>query len=141
MAQRLLEEIRKQDEARVSIRSKYSEHNLPESVITKRVDGALRRSAVFLVLSAAGDEPAHPPSGACFLLDVFLAKADRKALLGDLEEEFATYILPKYGRARARFWFWAQTVRTIATRNQVCRWLFVGGLVRIGEWIFRKIGH
>jgi len=31
-------------------------------------------------------------------------------------------------------------VRTISTRNSVCRWMLVGGLVRVGEWIFRKIG-
>jgi hypothetical protein len=57
---------------------------------------------------------------------------------GDLEEEFTTSILPKYGARRACFWFWTQTVRTIATRNPVCR--SIGGLIRFGEWIFRQIG-
>jgi hypothetical protein len=84
--------------------------------------------------------PGGPPSGACFLLNLLLAKADRDAIPGDLEEEFTNSILPKYGARRARFWFWTQTVRTIATRNPICRWSLVGGLVRIGEWIFRQIG-
>jgi hypothetical protein len=80
-----------------------------------------------------------PPVAACFLLDLLLAKADRKAIPGDLEEEFTTR-LAKYGPTGARLWFWGETVRTIATRNPICRWWLVGGLVRIGEWILRMIG-
>jgi hypothetical protein len=81
----------------------------------------------------------RPPNGACFLLDLFLAKADRE-IRGDLEEEFATSILPRYGARRARSWFWTQAVGTIATRNPICRWIVVSGLARLGEWIFRQIG-
>jgi hypothetical protein len=84
--------------------------------------------------------PVLPPTGAFFLLDLLLAKGDRQTVPGDLQEEFTTFILPRYGARRARFWFWTQTVRTIATRNPVCRWALVGGLARIGEWIFRKMG-
>ena len=82
---------------------------------------------------------AGPPNRACFLLDLFLGKADRDIMRGDLEEEFATSILPRYGERRALFWFWWQTVRTIATRNAVCRWGLVTGLARLGEWISRGI--
>jgi hypothetical protein len=81
-----------------------------------------------------------PPIGACFLLDLILPKADREVIPDDLVEEFTTSILGEYGVRRARFWFWTQTVRTIATRNPVCRWALVGGLARIGEWILRKMG-
>jgi hypothetical protein len=77
------------------------------------------------------------PDRACFLLDLLLAKADRETILADLEEEFTTYFLPKYGARRARFWFWKQTVKTIAYRNAVCRWVLVTGLARFGEWILR----
>jgi hypothetical protein len=86
--------------------------------------------------------PKHlaPPAAACFLLDLLLAKADRTVMPGDLEEEFAAR-LPKYGLAGARLWFWGETLRTIARRNPVCRWLLVGGLMRVGEWIFRQIGN
>jgi hypothetical protein len=75
----------------------------------------------------------------CYLLDLFLSKSDREPILGDLEEAYPS-ILQKYGARRARFWFWVQAVRTIAVRNRAYRWLFVGGLVRFGEWIFRQIG-
>jgi hypothetical protein len=85
------------------------------------------------------DHFAVPPDRACYLLDLFLGKADREIMRGDLEEEFATSILPRYGERRARFWFWWQTVRTIATRNAVCRWGLLTGLARLGEWISRGI--
>jgi AAA domain len=81
-----------------------------------------------------------PPTEALFLLELLLAKADRKAVPGDLVEEFATHILPMYGAKRAHLWFWKQAVCTIAARNPICRWFLVGGLVRFGEWIFRQIG-
>jgi hypothetical protein len=68
-----------------------------------------------------------------------LDKADRNVIPGDLEEEFRSR-LPKYSRAGACVWFWGETVRTIATRNRICRWILVGGLMRLGEWIFRQIG-
>ena len=81
-----------------------------------------------------------PPIGACFLLDLILPKADREVIPDDLVEEFTTSILGEYGVRRARFWFWTQTVRTIATRNPVCRSILAGGLMRLVEWIFRQIG-
>jgi hypothetical protein len=86
------------------------------------------------------EERTDPPIGACFLLDLLLAKTDRETIPGDLEEEFTTSILPKYGVRRARFWFWTQTVRTIARRNPISRLILVGGLTRLVEWIFRSIG-
>lgn len=94
-----------------------------------------------LIASPLVDEKhPSPPIGACFLLDLLLSKADRAVLPGDLEEEFTTSQLPRYGVRGARFWFWTETVKVIAIRNPVFGWILVGGLVRIGEWIFRKIG-
>jgi hypothetical protein len=72
-----------------------------------------------------------PPRAACYLLDLLLAKADRKTIPGDLVEEFETSILPKYGSTRrARFWFWAQAARAITERNRLSRWVLVYGLGR-----------
>jgi hypothetical protein len=81
-----------------------------------------------------------PPRGACYLLDLLLAKADRETIPGDLVEEFETSILPKYGPRQARFWFWAQAMRAIAERNRLSRWVLVYGLGRVAEWIFKAIG-
>ena len=82
---------------------------------------------------------AVPPDRACFFLDLCLGKADREIMRGDLEEEFTTSILPRYGARRAQFWFWGQTVGIIARRNAICRWVLVSGLVRFAEWILRQI--
>lgn len=87
-----------------------------------------------------GPQTKLPPKSACFLLELFLAKADRDAIPGDMEEEFTTAILPKYGARRAHLWFWTQTLRTITTRNRVSRWLLVYGLIRLGEWFLRNSG-
>jgi rubredoxin len=94
-----------------------------------------------IVLSEVIDatENSRPPTAACFLLDLLLRKADRKAIPGDLEEEFRARI-EKYSQTGARLWFWGETVRTLATRNPVCRWILVGGLMRLVGWIFRQIG-
>ena len=101
------------------------------------------RALVLRVVPSVGLHPAEqlgPPNRACFLLDLLLAEADREVIPGDLEEEFTTVILPKYGARRACLWFWIQTLRTIARRNPVCRWVMVYGLARLSEWILGQAG-
>jgi hypothetical protein len=80
-----------------------------------------------------------PPTEARFLLDLLLPKADRDAIAGDREEDFRAK-LAEYGPRRARLWFWSETVRTIATRNPVCRWVLVYGLVRVLRMLLRMLG-
>jgi len=83
--------------------------------------------------------PSFSPRSACFLLALFLAKADRAVIAGDIAEEFKEK-LAVYTPTGARLWFWAETGRVIATRNPVCRWLLGYGFGRLVEWIFRTIG-
>jgi hypothetical protein len=70
------------------------------------------------------DNRSASPTDARFLLDLLLPKADREQIAGDREEEFRR-MLAEYGPGRARLWFWSETVRTIATRNPICRWILV----------------
>jgi hypothetical protein len=107
----------------------------PSTTVVTRVS---RRHYVPKALLIATPPP--PPKGACYLLDLLLAKADRETISGDLLEEFETSILPKYGPRRARFWFWAQAARAIAERNRLSRWVLVYGMGRVAEWIFKAIG-
>jgi hypothetical protein len=74
-----------------------------------------------------------------FVLFVLLSREDRETIPGDLAEEFTTIILPKFGPARAWFWYWFQVIRTVAYRSILFRWLLVGGLFKISTWITRKI--
>jgi hypothetical protein len=120
-----------------TLRAAYEEAQIKTKLKTlKRTEAALRLTPGKGIEHRARVQPT-PPHRACFLLDLFLVKADRKVIPGDLVEEFTTSILPKYGARRARFWFWVQTVRTIATRNAISRLILVGGLQRLVEWIFR----
>jgi hypothetical protein len=75
-----------------------------------------------------------------FILRLFIVAKDRHAIIGDLEEEFWTEILPEYGLKRARYWYLIQAMQTIVLRNPICRWLLVTGIVcRVGQWIMRNI--
>jgi hypothetical protein len=81
-----------------------------------------------------------PSTSATFLLYLFLPKDDRETLLGDLDEEFATVILPKFGPFRAWLWYWVQTLSAVAYRNALCRWLLVGGgILKVGEWVTQRL--
>lgn len=84
--------------------------------------------------------PVGPPDKASYLLYLLLVKVDRQTIPGDLEEEFALIILPKFGARRPRIWFWSQTIKAIAFRNPLCRWLLVDSVVKVGEYFRNKIG-
>jgi hypothetical protein len=47
----------------------------------------------------------EPPRAAKLLL-LFIPKKNREHLLGDLEEEYQTSVLPEYGLRAARRWYW-----------------------------------
>lgn len=49
------------------------------------------------------------PRCARFVL-LMIPKRSREHLIGDLEEEYWTVVLPEYGLFRARLWYWGQTV-------------------------------
>lgn len=53
--------------------------------------------------------PKRPPRLAEFAL-MLIPRRSREHLVGDLEEEFRTKMLPEYGRFFAWLWYWEQTV-------------------------------
>ena len=59
-------------------------------------------------ISVESSGRAHPPRVAVFAL-LLIPKKNREHLIGDLEEEYRTILLPQYGRFRARLWYWEQT--------------------------------
>jgi len=46
----------------------------------------------------------------CLLL---IPKRNREHLIGDLEEEFRTVILPRYGPRKAAYWYWWNVIVSI----------------------------
>ncbi len=81
-----------------------------------------------------------PPNRAEMLLLFGLPKRDREYMIGDLEEEYRTVILPKYGPRVAARWYWWQAVRSVvaASGGRVRVWLSFGGLARAAGWIVEK---
>lgn len=63
---------------------------------------------VLLVVLAIVSKDASPPRPARFAL-LLIPKRNREHLIGDLDEEYRTVVLPEYGRFWAGFWYWGQT--------------------------------
>ncbi len=84
----------------------------------------------------------NPPKRAEMLLHFGLPKRDRECMIGDLEEEYRTVILPKYGPRVAMRWYWWQAVRSVlvAMVGRFRVWLSVGGLYKAAGWIVEKFG-
>jgi len=80
-----------------------------------------------------------PPLGAEQLLHLFLSKSDREELIGDLEEEYRTVILPRFGPRFARTWYWTQALRSIVPMawTRLIRLAKMIAFLRIFRWIAR----
>ena len=74
-----------------------------------------------------------------YLLYFFLPKKDREHIPGDLAEEYNTILVPKFGLASARRWYWKQVFTSV--------WPVVGprlgGLLAVGglalSWLLRTL--
>jgi hypothetical protein len=60
------------------------------------------------------DETVHPPRAARWLLRRALDGAARSAIVGDLDEEYTRFVVPRDGVRRARRWYWRQALMSIA---------------------------
>ncbi|MCH7490443.1 MAG: hypothetical protein IID05_07085 [Gemmatimonadetes bacterium] len=56
----------------------------------------------------------HPPALARLLLRLFVQDAGKEFVVGDLDEEYRRYVLPKIGLRLARRWYWWQAIRTVS---------------------------
>ena len=80
--------------------------------------------------------PLTPPLNAEFLFYLFLSPTESDAFLGDLEERYG-FILNKFGRRSADFWYWVQVIRSLgpivwaATKRVVRSSFGVAGLLEI----------
>jgi hypothetical protein len=70
-----------------------------------KIHGDLKPPIVLLRRLVQAD---HPPRTAQFVL-LLIPKKNREHLVGDLEEEYRTKVLPEWGRFRAQFLYWEQT--------------------------------
>jgi hypothetical protein len=59
-----------------------------------------------------GNVATSPPAVAKFIL-LLIPERHREPLIGDLEEQYITTLLPEYGAKKARIWYWWQVVTSI----------------------------
>lgn len=71
---------------------------------------------------------AGPPQIGEYLLHLLLPRAMRDPLIGDIIEDYRTRILPQFGPAKARFWFWKEVIFSILS-------VWKGGLWKIGAFL------
>lgn len=84
-----------------------------------------------------------PPANAEFLFFLFLDAQNCDAFVGDLEERYKL-IRKKFGRRRANFWYWSQTVMSLGPL--VWAWakkVVMKPVVAILAWALAKglVGH
>lgn len=72
------------------------------------------------------------PQTAEFLL-LLIPQQDREYLIGDMEEEFTTIVLPRHGRKRACLWYWWHTMFSLFpyVRQFVKRLLGIAVILRL----------
>ena len=78
----------------------------------------------------SGRPATSPPKAAKFIL-LLVPRRHRENLIGDLEEEYTTILLPEYGVRKARTWYWWQVTISIGPllwaqikRAAVAAWLW-----------------
>ena len=83
----------------------------------------------------------RPPERARFLLNLCLSRPDGEYLIGDLEEEYQTIILPEFGLRRAKLWYWKQVIWSIwpMIGSRVRRILAVGGIAKAAYEIYKRL--
>jgi hypothetical protein len=86
--------------------------------------------------------PAPPPRHAERLLNYVLPRARREEILGDLEEDYYTKWLPKYGAQEARRLYWADAIRSIAPLlwTAVKRSGIIAAILGAADWLRDRLG-
>ena len=90
---------------------------------------------------AAEGEPLETPPNAEFLLRMFLPRETRENMIGDLEEDFRTNLLPRHGPFWARFlYLWDVSRTIIAAVWEKVRWFVGAGFVaKAADWMSQKL--
>lgn len=82
------------------------------------------------------------PKTAEKLLYIILPKSAREHLPGDLEEEYRTTILPKFGLRYAKIWYWKQVVGSIGPilRSQLLKLMGFASVAKVAQWVSQRFG-
>jgi hypothetical protein len=83
-----------------------------------------------------------PPKKAEYLLYYLLTKRDRESIPGDLEEEYRTVIVPKFGPQYARIWYWKQVICSVwpIIGCRLRRIVSIGAIAKAAHEIYKRLG-
>jgi hypothetical protein len=86
--------------------------------------------------------PPPPPRHAERLLNYVLPRARREEILGDLEEDYYTKWVPKYGFQEARRLYWSDAIRSIAPMlwSGVKGSGIIAAILGVAEWLRDRLG-
>jgi hypothetical protein len=88
------------------------------------------------LMRAVEQAPPPPPATAERLACYLLPKRQRETILGDLEEDYRTTFLPKFGPQEARRMYWSQFIRSVAALMPGWIWAAAGGAI---GWLWSKL--
>jgi hypothetical protein len=88
--------------------------------------------------------PTEPPRPrrAELLLNYILPKVRREEILGDLQEDYDTTWLPKFGPRQARRLYWWHAIRSIAPMlwTAVKKWGIITFIIGAAHWLRDRLG-
>lgn len=86
------------------------------------------------------DNAIQPPKGAEKMLYFILPGDSREQIAGDLEEEYRSVILPKFGPGYARRWYRMQVAKSIGPVlwEHLTKLIKLGILAKAAEWLSGK---
>lgn len=123
----------------------YKNYKLHEIVASHFKTTGSQQSSEFdldIAVSVRKPEPVPPPRKAELVLRFLLPKDARESLLGDLEEEFRTIMVPKYGLRTAKVWYWKQVAASVwpVFRSVLGKWIAVAWFGKLAAWLTSKLG-
>jgi hypothetical protein len=80
-----------------------------QTLLSKAIHVTYAMAKVYLDRAVSDSE--KPPRAATFLL-LLIPPKSREGIMGDLEEEFRTILLPEYGLRMAQFYYWWHSILT-----------------------------
>lgn len=98
------------------------------------------------LLAASGEARNHKDSSfsknAEKIMYFVLPKHQRESILGDLEEEYNTIILPKFGLRTARLWYWKQAIGSVwpVLACRFKRMAIIAWMGKFAEWVYQRLG-
>jgi hypothetical protein len=110
-----------------------------DTLVLDNFTSAIERYKMQLIVGSLETTP--PPKAAEKFLYFLLPRRVRENIPGDLEEEYRTIILPKFGPGYAKRWYWMQVVNSLVPIlwGQLIRLIRFGVFAKIADWLLERL--